>query len=399
MLDRSTSHLEKMSAIPYEDVFDQSHSIQRQWKPVDDAPSPPALHIEKLDDELESATAALIISRDAHCPRKSSLVKPQDRATRCAKTVRFSSSITVKTIPARKSTMRSGTGLDLVEIMKLTDDEFLPLLAGSRQPDSPAPWTGIGKTRWSSERRSCSLLAPRARKQTGQSSRVNAYHDRRLKFKQYCFSPYCCPTFAVDYLRPADSGTQRLIQRGCLSQNCFRLLPLCQSTPDSRLNFALDLGHEKKASASTIRYRMALSRHSRRMRQRDTARHHETPLRRRRCQLGIMPCTQLVDRASRVACKARAVTSPSRTLHIPSKVNNASDHEPSVSHGFSQIRQASFPERHPATRSLGDHTSRQLKTYVDHIRDQRGPLKRSLNTHCTVGSLSKTMSAVSHLQY
>ena len=264
---------------------------------------------------------------------------------------------------------------------------------------SPAPWTGIGKTRWSSERRSCSLLAPRARKQTGQSSRVNAYHDRRLKFKQYCFSPYCCPTFAVDYLRPADSGTQRLIRRGCLSQNCFRLLPLCQSTPDSRLNFALDLGHEKKASASTIRYRMALSRHSRRMRQRDTARHHETPLRRRRCQLGIMPCTQLVDRASRVACKARAVTSPSRTLHIPSKVNNASDHEPSVSHGFSQIRQASFPERHPATRSLGDHTSRQLKTYVDHIRDQRGPLKRSLNTHCTVGSLSKTMSAVSHLQY
>ncbi|KAF2216206.1 hypothetical protein CERZMDRAFT_93503 [Cercospora zeae-maydis SCOH1-5] len=373
-----------MLAMPCPDVLDQFRLVQHHDKVV----SPPALHIEKLVDELESATATLTISWDATRPRKSSLAKPRDGVQRSAKTVRFSSSISVKTIPARKPAQRTSTGLDLVTIMKLTDDELLPLAADSQQPDSPASWRHFGRIGWSIERHPSAVLALNVPKPSKMSSEHRSHHYRRGTSKQKGVSPYCCPAFALEYIIATDSGSQHLPERGfSIQRNRGFLSTVHRLTSVYRQSSALGLLHKTNSSNSTLRYRLALSRHTRQLRQRDTARIRGTPLRRRRCQLSTMLRMRRVDKVSRDVHKTKTVVSPSILLHIPSTTRPTSEFEAFVSqrilstHEQRSDSQALSYNSQPASRTVGNSTSRQLKTYVDHIRNQRGPPKKALDAH------------------
>ncbi|KAM3422702.1 hypothetical protein BST61_g187 [Cercospora zeina] len=371
---------------------------------VGDAPSPLALHIEKLDDGLEHATATLTISRDAPRPRKSSLAKPRTGIQRSAKTVRFSNSISVKTIPVRKPTAHTGTGIDLFTIMKVTDNEFFPLAADFRQPDSPAPWKQLSQTGWGIERHPSAVLALNVPISARSLSKLSSYHARRGSCKQKIVSPYCCPAFALEYIIATDGGSQYFLGRGfSIQKYCSFPSTVRQLKSDSRPNSALGLRHKQDSSNSTLQYRLALSRHMRQVRQRDAARVRGTPLRRRRCQLGVRLHMRRVDKARRELRKAKASASPSVALHIPSMRRRTSDYEALMSHRVLPTHeqrsnlQAPSPDSQPESRTVGNATSRQLKTYVDHIRDQRGPPKKPLDAHFIARSLYKTVGAVSNL--
>lgn len=342
------------------DPSNQFYILPDQCPTARKAQSPSPLHIECLQ-ELQRATAALVVSETPPRSWKSSLAKPQaDGETRCTKRVHFSEREGVRIIPARK--LPALAGLDLYDIMAASDEDFASFLSKGRQPDSPAPWRKPNKTSRRLRELSGSALsaAPRTRYQMLSSSR--SAHITRSRTRSMISALPCYPR---DMRAPPAVCNVRATHD--------TLLPPGPTTLPAGMNRS----HSERA-LSSVRSRQAFLRYLRQVRQRHHVQLHDTPLRRRHVRRCGLAAGRPPSRADR----------PVRVTKHDSEARHASDHILSVCRMEIESPEQRPPPPHqnqryshvimrsnissPENIQQAGCASPRIKTYVDHIREQRG---------------------------
>ncbi|USW53549.1 hypothetical protein Slin15195_G068680 [Septoria linicola] len=326
------------------DPFDQFYALPYP-KTTKKARALPALHIENLH-KLEAATAALSVSDKVPRPLKSTLAKPREETTqRSPKSVRFSDCVQIKTIPARKRDLFRGTGMDLVNIIKATDNEFASLIGQYIQPDSPAPWQVSSKARWSSDRR-----APTA----GGVTRPSSLNVQTLPAKSRTSVKRSLHAFR-------DSSREAYAARVFGTRESFILHRTHARGGDPRLLLSSSATMALPSPASKVRNRLALLRYMRRVRQRIASERHSTALLRRRCQ-------------SRAGQLKQHNTRKSKPHRVWQTLQPGCLQQSSAEHEVREMQTNPVPLSKRPLR-LTEYLSQRMRTYVDHIRDQRGPPK------------------------
>lgn len=346
------------------DPSNQFYILPDQCPTARKARSPSPLHIECLQ-ELQRATAALVVSEAPPRSWKSSLAKPRaDGETRCSKRVHFSERVGVRIIPARK--LPALAALDLYDIMAASDEDFASFLGRGRQPDSPVPWRKPNKTSRRPRELSWSALsaAPRARYQMLSSSRSPQVTRSRTRSMLSALPCY-----------PSD----------------MRAPPVCNARPThdnhpftpgpTTLPAGMNRRHSERA-LSSVRSRQAFLRYLRQVRQRHHVQVHDTPLRRRhvrRCGLATGRPRSRADRPVRVTKQGSEARHASNHILSVCRMEiespgprPRSPPPPHQNQRYSNVimrSNMSSPEIHIQQAGVA---SPRMKTYVDHIREQRG---------------------------
>ena len=353
------------------DPCDQFYILSNQYKPIRKPRSPEPQHIESLD-ELETATAALIVSRDPPRPWKSSLAKAWgDNGQRTTNRVRFSSHVSIRIIPARKLPI-----LELHDIMAATDDEFASFLG--RQPDSPAPWRS-SKASWRSRELSAPPVAPRKPLRR----LIPSTHSTQVKPIR---SAGFCGNGAASQLSASSWRGQCSTKQGVAPRTaCVNPRYMRASGPQAQHVGTMG------STSSSIRSRQAFLRHLRQLRQQHAAQLHDTPLRRRRLERHRLARGQRANGVNGQFIVAdRHICASDRSDHVRS-VPGSIECPP-----FPSLDQGEI-QRPPYTSSdrdaqLARSVSPRVKTYVDHIRQQRSPLK-PLHAHFVSEPIRKVLGA------